>query len=201
MSGASVGAMAPTSISREQPLDVRGPGPGIERVPDVEVRRSARRRRTVSAYRDGDRVVVLLPARMSRAEERRWVDRMLQRLQASEARRRPSDDDLRQRATALSQRYLHGRATPASVVWSATQQHRWGSCTSGDGTIRISERAKGLPSWVIDYVLLHELAHLLEPSHGPAFWALLDAYSRTERARGFLEGHDVAARRAVEPSG
>ena len=162
--------------------------------PEVEVRRSARRRRTVSAYRDGDRVVVLLPARLSRAEERRWVARMLERLEASDARRRPTDEDLHARAGELSARYLGSRAVPSSVVWSATQQQRWGSCTAGEGTIRISERAKGLPTWVLDYVLLHELAHLIEPSHSAAFWALLEPYPRTERARGFLEGYDVASR-------
>jgi predicted metal-dependent hydrolase len=166
--------------------------PGAE--PVVEVRRSARRRRTVSAHREGDRFVVLVPARLSAADERRWVQRMVERLSESEARRRPSDDELLARATSLSQRYLGGRAVPSSVRWSGNQQHRWGSCTPADGTVRISDRAKGLPPWVLDYVVLHELAHLLEASHSPRFWALLEAYPRTERARGFLEGYDTAAR-------
>jgi len=156
----------------------------------VEVRRSARRRRTVSAYRDGDRVVVLIPARMSRAEERQWVDTMLARLRAADARRRPSDPDLARRAGELSQRYLQGRARPASVRWATNQTSRWGSCSVGDGAIRLSARLQGMPRFVQDYVLLHELAHLLQPSHGPRFWALLDGYPHTERARGFLEGVD-----------
>lgn len=160
----------------------------------VEVRRSARRRRTVSAHREGDRFVVLVPARLSAAEERSWVQRMVERLSQSEARRRPSDTELLERATALSRRYLGGRAVPRSVRWSAGQQHRWGSCTPADGTVRISERAKGLPGWVLDYVVLHELAHLLVASHGPEFWAELGTYPRLERARGFLEGFDTAVR-------
>jgi predicted metal-dependent hydrolase len=167
--------------------------------PVVEVRRSTRRRRTVSAHREGDRVVVLVPARLSAAEERRWVDRMVTRLGASEARRRPSDDELVGRAAELSRRYLAGRALPTSVRWSSRQGQRWGSCTPSDGTIRISDRAKGLPPWVLDYVLLHELAHLLEPSHGPGFWQLLAPYPRTERARGFLEGFDTALRSGAAP--
>ena len=97
------------------------------------------------------------------------------------------------RSTALSTRYLGGRAVPRSVRWSTTQQHRWGSCTPADGSVRISVRAKGLPGWVLDYVVLHELAHLLVASHGPGFWAELTAYPRTERARGFLEGYDTAS--------
>src|SRR4051812_5319317 len=87
----------------------------------VEVRRSARRRRTVSAYRDGDRTVVLIPARMSRSEERRWVALMLERLAAQENRRRPSDADLLARARELSRRYLSGRARPSSVRWVGNQ--------------------------------------------------------------------------------
>src|SRR4051795_5577047 len=156
--------------------------------PLVDVRRSARRRRTVSAYRDGDRTVVLLPARMSRAEEQRWVATMLAQLAAREAKARPSDDALLERAHALSARYLKGKAQPASVRWVDNQQSRWGSCTPMDRTIRLSRRLMEMPGYVLDYVLLHELAHLLVPGHGAKFWALLDDYPKTERARGYLEG-------------
>ncbi len=156
--------------------------------PLVEVRRSTRRRRTVSAYREGDRVVVLVPARLSRAEETRWVGVMLDRLARSEQRRRPTDTALAQRAAELSRRYLGGRATPAGVRWVGNQSSRWGSCTPADGTIRLSDRLQGMPVWVVDYVLLHELAHLLEPGHGPRFWRLLAGYPQLERARGYLEG-------------
>jgi metallopeptidase YgjP-like protein len=159
----------------------------------VEVRRSARRSQTVSAYRDGDRTVVLLPARMSQAEEKRWIGVMLERLAAQERRRRPSDEDLVTRARALSTRYLDGRAEPASVRWVDNQNTRWGSCTPIDATIRLSSRLRGMPAYVVDYVLLHELAHLLVPGHGPRFWTLLAAYPRTERARGYLEGVAAAS--------
>src|SRR3954449_8326512 len=156
--------------------------------PEVEVRRSKRRRRTVSAYRDGDRVVVMIPASLSRKEEAEWVETMLARLERSEQRRKPSDDDLLRRARELSDKYLGGLATPESVRWVDNQQSRWGSCTPVDRTIRLSRRLMEMPSWVLDYVLLHELAHLLVPGHGAKFWALLDGYPKTERARGYLEG-------------
>jgi predicted metal-dependent hydrolase len=167
----------------------------------VEVRRSRRRTRTVSAYREGGRTVVLLPARFSPAQEREWVERMLARLAAQDRRRRPSDDDLMRRARDLSRRYLGDRARPVSVAWVSNQNGRWGSCTPGEGTIRLSDRLRGLPTWVIDYVLLHELAHLLEAGHGPRFWQLLEAYPRTERARGFLHGVAVAAGSAIGDDG
>ncbi len=154
----------------------------------VEVRRSRKRLRTVTAYRDGDRIVVAIPARFTRAQELEWVRRMVARLADQERRRRPSDAELAARAVELSNRYLGGRAKPTSVNWSSNQGRRWGSCTPADGTIRISTRVRGMPRWVIDYVLLHELAHLLHSGHGTDFWATLESYPRTERARGFLEG-------------
>ncbi|MDQ1287969.1 MAG: hypothetical protein QG622_1534 [Actinomycetota bacterium] len=160
--------------------------------PDVEVRRSRRRRRTVTAYRDGDVTVVMIPARFTAAQEREWVDRMVARLSAQDRRRRPGDADLLARATELSARYLNGLARPASVSWATNQKSRWGSCTPVDRTIRLSTRLRGMPGWVIDYVLLHELAHLLEQGHGPRFWAIVDAYPRTERAKGYLDGFAAA---------
>jgi len=169
--------------------------------PEVEVRRSKRRRRTVSAYKDGDRIVVMIPASLSRAEEAEWVETMLTRLERSEQRRRPSDDDLLQRALALSDRYLGGLATPESVRWVENQRSRWGSCTPGDRTIRLSARLRGMPSWVIDYVVVHELAHLLESGHDAKFWAWVDRYPHAERAKGYLLGWSAAAKVEPPPSG
>lgn len=163
--------------------------PEVAAEPAVEVRRSRRRRRTVSAYRESDgHVVVLLPARMSKAEEAEWIETMLARLRRSEERRRPSDEALALRAQRLSEKYLEGLARPASVRWVDNQKARWGSCTPRDRSIRLSTRLQGMPSWVVDYVLVHELAHLLESGHTDAFWRMVDRYPKAERARGFLEG-------------
>ncbi|HEX4655143.1 MAG TPA: M48 family metallopeptidase [Mycobacteriales bacterium] len=159
----------------------------------VEVMRSPRRRRTISAHRVGDRIVVQVPARMSRAEEARWVEQMTRRVLAGERRVQRSDDELIQRAGELSARHLGGRAAPASVRWVDNQVSCWGSCTPVDRTIRLSRRLVGMPDYVVDYVLLHELAHLLEPGHGPQFWELLADYPKLERARGYLEGVTAAA--------
>jgi predicted metal-dependent hydrolase len=155
---------------------------------EIEVRRSRQRRRTVSAYREGGRTIVLIPARFSADEERSWVEAMILRLANGEKRRRPSDEQLWARASELSRRFLGGLARPVSIAWATNQNSRWGSCTPADGTIRISARVKGMPSWVLDYVILHELTHLLQPGHGAEFWSLLESYPRTERARGYLEG-------------
>lgn len=162
--------------------------------PRIEVRRSRRRTRTVSAYREKDAIIVLIPARMTAAEEREWVGTMVERVNRAERRKRVVDDDLAQRAARLSQGYLDGLAEPVSVRWVDNQQARWGSCTPADGTIRISERVRDLPPYVVDYVVLHELTHLLVHGHGDAFWAWVNRYPMTERARGFLEGVSTAAR-------
>jgi predicted metal-dependent hydrolase len=159
----------------------------------VDVRRSAKRKRTVSAYREGDTIVVMIPARLTRAEEREWVDTMVDRVTRAERRRRPSDDALLARARQLSDRYLDGRCAPVSVRWVDNQLSRWGSCTPADRTIRLSSRMRGMPAYVVDYVLVHELAHLLVPGHDRDFWRLVDRYELTERARGYLEGASAAA--------
>jgi predicted metal-dependent hydrolase len=162
-------------------------------VADVEIRRSARRTRTVRAYREGDKTIVLMPANLPRAVEEEHVRSLVERLDRREQRVRPSDDELMARAAALSREWLGGRAGPTSVRWVTTMDKRWGSCTSADRSIRLSHRLQGMPAHVVDYVLVHELAHLVQPGHDPAFWALVGRFPRTERARGFLEGVAAAA--------
>lgn len=154
----------------------------------VEVRRSARRRRTVTAYREAGRTVVLVPARMPAREIAAYVADLVGRLEARERRTRGSDSELAARAGALSRRYLGGSAVPTSVRWVTNMRTRWGSCTPLDGTIRLSHRLAAMPAYVVDYVLVHELAHLLVPGHGRDFEALMSAYPHLERARAFLDG-------------
>ncbi|MBV9822028.1 MAG: M48 family metallopeptidase, partial [Actinobacteria bacterium] len=130
------------------------PAPGS---PAIEIRRSTRRRRTVAAYREGDKIVILMPARTSKAEERQLITEMVDRVTRREARMasvgaRGADSRLMQRAHQLSTAYLDGRAQPISVRWVTNMQQRWGSCTVSDRTIRLSHRLQSMPSWVIDYV-------------------------------------------------
>jgi predicted metal-dependent hydrolase len=165
----------------------------IPGLPDgVEVRRSTRRRRSVTAYREGGRTIVVVPARMSKAEIRPFVDELVGRLQAREQRTRRTDDELHQRAIGLARRYLDGRAEPRSVRWVTNQRRRWGSCTPADATIRLSDRLAAMPAYVVDYVLLHELVHLLVPGHGADFEAWMVRYPRLVEARAFLAGVDHA---------
>lgn len=155
--------------------------------PEVEVRRSERRQRTVSArLRDG-KLVVYLPAWMSEKEEERWISTMLERFEERTRRNGlNSEGDLQRRAAELNRMYFDGRLKWTSLRYVTNQTTRYGSCTPRDGTIRISSVLAGMPRWVRDYVLVHELAHLVEANHSPAFWALVNRYPLTERARGYL---------------
>ena len=148
---------------------------------NVEVIRSPRRRKTVQARRVNGVVRVTIPATMTRAEEERWVAEMVRRLQRSTA---ACGVDLEERATALAERYELPR--PTSIRWVDNQELRWGSCTPVDGSVRISSKLVAEPGWVLDYVIVHELAHLVQPNHSPRFWKVVGRYPLTERARGFL---------------
>ncbi|HIW31078.1 MAG TPA: M48 family metallopeptidase [Candidatus Luteococcus avicola] len=162
--------------------------------PEVVVRRSTRRRRTIQARREEGRIVVLLPAGATASQERQWVDQMVAKVLASERRRRTArgDDQLQHRAERLAAKYLDeavGRPVrPRSVRWVSNQNHRWGSCTVDEGVIRLTDRLQQMPSWVADYVLVHELTHLVETNHTARFHDLVANYPQAERAKGFLEG-------------
>jgi predicted metal-dependent hydrolase len=161
--------------------------PDIEReFQRVEVRRSERRKKTITAEIVGDALVVVIPHRMSKAEEQEWVARMALRM--SERRRRDrlnAEGDLERRAAELADRYLDGvRST--DIAWVTNQRSRWGSCSPSDGLIRLSMAVADYPPWVRDYVIVHELAHLVVADHSRRFWDLVNRYPLTERARGFL---------------
>jgi len=153
----------------------------------VKIIRSARRTRTISARQDGGLLVVYLPTGLSEAEEQHWVERMRAKLERQRAERSlNSDDALRQRAEELNQQYFAGKLSVADIRYVTNQNHRYGSCTPSTAAIRISHRLAEMPLWVLDYVLVHELAHLVEPNHSARFWKLVNRYRLTERARGFL---------------
>jgi predicted metal-dependent hydrolase len=148
----------------------------------VEVVRSKKRRKTISAQQvDDDLVRVSIPATMTKAEEQHWVDEMLRRF---EKRALADRVDIERRAHELADQ--HGFPHPRTVRWVDNQSTRWGSCTPADASIRLSSRMVGFPRWVIDSVLVHELAHLVEHRHNARFDALCARYPLTERATGYL---------------
>ena len=161
----------------------------------VEVVRSARRRKTVQARQVGGVLRVSIPASMTVADEERWVAEMVRRME----RRAASDAiDLTARAEALADgTACRGRPPSAG---STTRSGAGGAARPSDGTIRISSRLVGEPGWVLDYVIVHELAHLSAPRHDARFWALVGRYPRTERARGFLIARGSIAASTTNPA-
>lgn len=151
----------------------------------VEVTRSRRRRKTAQAQLVGSTLEVRIPAACSSDEEQYFVDHFRQKFERTRA---AAMTDLDRRAAELARTY--GLPSPKSIRWVSNQKRQWGSCTPSDGSIRLSDRMAGFPRWVIDYVIVHELAHLVEADHGPGFWELVNAYPKTERARGYLLAKD-----------
>jgi len=169
----------------ENRLPLQAPGAEDE-FARVEVRRSSRRKKTISAELVGDVLVVSVPERLSRAEEQEWVVRMTERMAVRRRRERLNDEGaLTRRAAELGDLYLGG-IRPRSIEWVDPQKSRWGSCSPADGTIHLSLALAQFPGWVRDYVIVHELAHLIVPDHSERFWELVGRYPMTERARGFL---------------
>ena len=153
---------------------------------EVRVIRSARRRKTISARMEGDVMVVRAPAHMSERELNAAIEKLRARIQRRQQANELSNEALERRARELNRRYFDGKLRWNSIRWVTNQNKRFGSCTPSQGSIRISHRVGQMPRWVQDYVIVHELAHLLEPNHGSRFWSLVNRYPHTERARGYL---------------
>jgi predicted metal-dependent hydrolase len=135
---------------------------------------------------------LLVPATMPIAEREHWAEVMSKRLERRAERRKPSDRRLEERAHRLNQRLFEGRLTWTSIGFAGID-HQWGSCSFTDGAIRIARRAAELPDWVLDYLLVHELAHLVQSDHGHEFHLLENRYPLSERAKGYLLALDSVA--------
>ncbi len=186
--------MAFDDIGGEEELTLPGISEG-----EILVIRSARRKRNISAYRQGGRIIVSIPARMSKADEHAIVPEMIARIRSQESERTPSEERLMERtAELLASLAPEITARPASINWRPMRE-RWGSCTSVDRTIRISDRLKLAPDYALDYVLFHEAIHLQFFDHGPEFKALLARFPLEDRAEAYLSGYEAAENALTAP--
>ena len=166
---------------------------------EIVVIRSNRRKKNISAYRQGGRIVVSIPARMSKADERAMVPEMVAKIRAQEAVATMSEESLQIRAGQLLEEFAPEIVLrPASVNWRAMRE-RWGSCTSLDRSIRISDRLKGAPDYVLDYVLFHEAIHLEHFDHGEQFKQLLARFPLEAQAEAYLQGYEAAENALTAP--
>lgn len=97
-----------------------------------------------------------------------------------------SREDLEDIGQRLNKRYFGGKIKVASIKYVTNQNKQFGSCNYRRRTIRLSHRLAGMPEWVRDYVIVHEMAHIVEPNHNKSFWELVSRYGLAERARGYL---------------
>ncbi len=149
---------------------------------EVRVTRSKRRKKTAEAKLVDGVIDLRIPASCSTEEEAEFVDHFRRRFERS---RRAAGVDLQTRARKLAREF--GLPEPVSIRWVSNQNQRWGSCTPADGTIRLSDRMAGYPRYVIDYVIVHELVHLVDVNHSERFHRLVEAFPHTERAKGYLQ--------------
>jgi predicted metal-dependent hydrolase len=193
--GTAPASVAPPPAPATAPAP--SPAPGTPAGwPEVEVRVSARRRKTSEARWVGGRIVVSVPAHLSGEARRKTVAWLVDRLVTKHPLRKTvGDTELMARAEVLGRRYGIG-ARPTSVRWVTNQMSRWGSCSYHSGEIRISHRLRSVPEWVLDAVLVHELAHLVHPNHSPAFHQLADGYARHKEAGLFLAGYGLGLNEA-----
>ena len=172
--------------------------PGISEG-EIIVIRSPRRKKNISAYRQGGRIVVSIPARMSKADERAMVPEMVAKIRAQEAAATISQERLSSRVDELLTEFAPEISLrPSSITWKGMRE-RWGSCTSTDRTIRISDRLKGAPNYVLDYVLFHEAIHLQFFDHGAEFKALLSRFPLEAQAEAYLSGYEAAENALTAP--
>ncbi|HPE64374.1 MAG TPA: M48 family metallopeptidase [Methanothrix sp.] len=166
---------------------------------EVIVKRSARRKKTVQARMVDGTLVIMAPASISDRELAEHVSSLRARMEQRMGER--DDNHLERRAEHLNRKFFDGLLRWKSIGYSDRQMKRFGSCTIEDGTIRVSTRMREAPQWVEDYVVVHELAHLLEPSHNRRFRELVGRYPLAERAIGFLIAIDMMERRRRRAEG
>lgn len=104
-------------------------------------------------------------------------------------RERAKDVFARRLATISAHRAFRRLDTPTFTV--RRMRSRWGSCTES-GRLQLNPNLVAAPSECVDYVLAHELCHLLEHNHGPRFWRFLasvvpDFAARREKLAGFAQ--------------
>jgi len=172
----------------------------------VIIERDRRLKKSARWLRETDGTILLrVPYRIPRSQVEPLLNDVAKSVDRQVLRRRRTprtDDDLQERAQHINKTFFGNAIQWAAIRWVSNMERRLGSCTNGgptDGHIRISERIREWPQYVIDYVIAHELAHRVHPNHSNAFWNFLrQSYPLTERARGFVQGHRYSLGESME---
>ena len=153
---------------------------------NVKIIRSERRKKTIQTKYVNGKLWIYLPSGMTETEEKRWIDRMITKsVNRQQKQKLNSDGLLLKCAQELNKLYFDGELD-FDIKYVTNQNSRFGSCTPENMVVRISNRIANMPRWVRDYVIIHELAHLIYPDHSKEFWGKVNQYKYTERAKGYL---------------
>ncbi|MBI5604928.1 MAG: M48 family metallopeptidase [Deltaproteobacteria bacterium] len=156
-------------------------------ITEIKITRSPKRKKTVSARLNNGVLAVCAPSGISDKELNKIVTRLTERLLKKKLKKElDREQDLKEIAERLNRDYFGGRLQITSIEYSTNQNSRYGCCNLKTGRILISHRLAAMPDWVRDYVILHELAHLIVPNHSRPFHDLTAKYRWKERAIGYL---------------
>lgn len=124
-------------------------------------------------------------------ERRAWINKHAQQVRGSVSARaeNASPEEIAQwrawteaRVPTLVAKWEPALGVKAGVLAYRNMKSRWGSCQPATGRICINVRLALYPPECLEYVVVHELCHLLVSGHGPAFYALLDEHLPNWRA-------------------
>ena len=154
---------------------------------EVKIIRSQRRKRTISGRLVKNTLFVHTPVDMPEAHLEKIINNFKVRFERQRLKKELNEkEDLTGIAQRLNERYFAGKVKINRIEYVTNQSRKFGCCSYKSRNIRISHRLRTMPAWVRDYVIFHEIAHLVEPNHGKSFWNILSRYRLTERARGYL---------------
>ncbi len=159
-----------------------------ENLPEFEIKRSQRKTLSLEITREA-KILVRAPQRTRRdvidafvLKNKAWIDAHIQKREAKNARE-DVDEARKAELTALAKKVIPPKVElyakiigvrPTGVKITSAKT-RWGSC-SGKNSLSFSYRVMLYPEKAIDYVIVHELCHILHHDHSAAFWKAVERY-------------------------
>ena len=156
-------------------------------IQNIRIHRSRRRVKTVSARLIEGILHVQAPEDIPEEKLQKIISKFKKDIKKRKIRKElNANTDLKEIAEKLNKKYFASRLCVSSIAYTANQNKKYGVCNVSTGSILISHRLAKMPEWVRDHVIIHEMAHLIEPNHSKRFHNIVSRYPLTERAKGFL---------------